>query len=296
MQKIREYMPPNREWRYQKQTDPPTFGWARLVNNDTLKAEIQKRAGRAKEIIDNSHRYCNFKDGRVSLIILSCRRSNALKGLISSLKRYFSEIRDHKDVEKILVDNGSGPGLIEDARSENFFDKIIIHPDNLGMVSALRDAYSKAEGEYIIFLEDDFILDYSKPFISKSIDIFNEFPEIGIIRLKNQNNWWKPHRVIAPVRKTASGIEFWTWLPSEDGRLNGWCAGSVIFRKASYFAVGQLPEMRENLPRKKRLHQGYIYECVYGEEYNKMWLAAKIRRCYPFFQPNLNEESPGWIS
>ena len=228
------------------------------------------------------------------MIVLSCMRWDALNRLIGSMKDYLGSIEKYPYIEKILVDNGSGKEFLENAMKADFFDRIIFHEQNLGIVGALKHAYKKADGEYIIIIEDDFILDYKKPFIKKAIDIFREFPEIGIIRLKNQNNWWKPHRTIGPIRRTKNGLEFWTWLPSKNGRLNVWCAGSAMFRKVSYFSTGELPDVERNAARKGKSHQGYIYECVYGESYNRYWLAAKIKGCYPFFQPNLNEESRGW--
>lgn len=293
IERLRIKTPPDKDWRLQRQTDPPTFGWAKLADLETLDREVMRRRDECERIIDNSPLYCAISENKISLIILSCRRWDILKRLINSLKRYFAGVEDYPHMEKILVDNGSGFGLIENAMNEGFFDKIIAHPGNIGMVGALKDAYRRAEGEYILFVEDDFILDCGKPFIKLSTDIFKNYPEIGIIRLKDQNNWWKPYRIIAPLRKTHSA-SFWTWLPSKNSMLNGWTAGSVIFRKVSYFSTGELPDIKENLPRTEKFHQGYIYECVYGKAFNKKWLAAKMKGCYPFIQPNLNEESSGW--
>lgn len=294
IEKIAYKFPPDKDWRFQIQKAPPAFGWARLVNNEYLKKEVERRSEKCREILSNSKKYCDFEEKKISLVVLSCRRCDVLKRLVNSMKAYFGKTELYPRVEKILVDNGSGGSLIRDAMAEDFFDEIISYPSNVGMVKALKGAYRKIDGEYILLLEDDFILEYDKPFIDKCLGIFNEYPEVGIIRLKNQNNWWKPHRVIGPIRKTKVGTEFWTWLPSRDGRLNVWCAGSAIFRKVSYFSTGELPEVEQNLPRNRRLHQGYIYECVYGKRYNKNWLAAKIKDCYPFFQPNTDKESPGW--
>jgi len=289
---------PAANWKLQRQTAPPTFGHARLLTKNAMETEITKRAQRCREILGNAGGYCDFVKGKVNLVVLSCKRWHALKRLIDSMRPYFAGIEKYPKIEKILVDNGSGGKLIENVKKENFFDRVISHSENLGMVGALRDAYRKIDGEYVLLLEDDFILEYDKGFIARAIDIFNEFPEIGIIRLKNQNNWWKPYRVVGPLRKTRKGTEFWTWLPSRNGTLNVWTSGSVMFRKAGYFAAGELPEVKRNIPRKgifeRRTHQGYIYECVYAKKFNKLWLAAKIKDCYPFFQPNLNKESTGW--
>ena len=35
-----------------------------------------------------------------------------------------------------------------------------------------------------------------KTFFKNCVEIFEEFKDIGIIRLKNQNNWWKKERVM----------------------------------------------------------------------------------------------------
>ncbi len=286
--------PPHPQWKYQKQTKPPTFGHARLVGSEYLEREVKKRKAWCLDQVQQGHKYYPFSRGKVSLMILSCRRWPTLKRLVESMKAYFEKIEHYQNIEKILVDNGSGEELLNQAKGMNFFDRIVAYPNNLGLVVALKKAYQSVDGEYILLLEDDFVLDFDQPFIDKCLDVFSEFPEIGIIRLKNQNNWWKPHRLIGPLRKTSGGDEFWTWLPSQSGELNGWCSGSVMFRKVSYHSVGELPEVQNNPSRSRKNHQGYIYECVYGKKYNKYWLAAKLKDIYPFFQPNDNDECVGW--
>jgi glycosyltransferase involved in cell wall biosynthesis len=170
---------------------------------------------------------------------------------------------------------------------------VIAHEQNLGMLGALADAYRRVRGEFVLLVEDDFVFHYDRPFLQRCVDVFAEYPEIGIVRLKNQNNWWKPHRRIAPLRSTSTGVEFWTWLPAWRGRLNGWAAGSVMFRKVAYATTGELPEAPQ-VARTKRQNHAYLYEYVYGRRFNRRWLAAKIKGVYPFVQPNDTPESPGW--
>ncbi|MBI3090351.1 MAG: glycosyltransferase family 2 protein [Candidatus Tectomicrobia bacterium] len=281
------------QWSLEKQPDPLNFGQARLVPRWRLDLAVWRRRRRAARVLAAGRGYCDFEPGLVSLVVLSCKRLPALLRLCDSLRRFFDEIEDYPKVEKILVDNGSGDELLAAARQARCFDQIIAHPVNLGMAVALNDAYPKCRGEYILFVEDDFVLDHPRPFLRTCLEVFAEHPEIGIIRLKNQNNWWKPYRIIGPLRATASGAEFWTWLPTRGGELNVWAAGSVLFRKVSFFSVGPLP-VGPNLSRDQQQHQGFLYECVYGRRYSKRWLAAKIKDCYPFFQPNDNPDSPGW--
>ena len=281
------------EWARQRQPAPPNFGQARRVPRWRFGVEAWRRRRKCARIIRNSASYCESEQGLVSLVILSCKRLPELQRLCESLVPFLGGIDKAARLEKILVDNGSGPELLDYARGLDFFDEIVAHSTNLGMAAALNDAFGKCRGEYILLLEEDFVLEYSEPFLQRCAGIFSEYPEIGIIRLKNQNNWWKPFRRIGPLRATSDGTEFWTWLPSADGELNVWASGSVLFRKVSFCSVGPISQ-GPNVARDQKLHQGSLYERVYGREYNKVWLAAKVKDCYPFVQPNDNVDSPGW--
>jgi len=276
-----------------RQTDPPDFGRAKRVPEWWMRLSVYRRRYRAQKIISESETKSDFVPRKISIVILSCKRLAQLQQLVSGLKEFLEAIETYENIEKILVDNGSGTKLIEWARRVSFFDSIIAHETNLGMAAALNDAFPRAIGEYILLLEEDFIIDYSRPFLQSCIDIFEQYPEIGIIRLKNKRNWGKPFRVIGPLRRTANGDEFWTWLPSLNGKMNVWTAGSVLFRKASFLTTGSVP-VGQNVDRAQSLHQGILYEEIYGKRYNKNWLAAKIRNCYPFVQPDNHIESPGW--
>ncbi len=280
-------------WAYQTQTDPPNFGKAKILPRWLMNILIYLRRNKNIKILNDDKFKSKINKNNVSVIILSCKRLNELKRLINSLEKFFKNIETYKLIEFILVDNGSDEELLRWVKNSKFFNTIIHHKVNIGMAGALNDAYKKINGEYILLIEDDFYIDYSKPFIKKCINIFDEFPEIGIIRLKNQNNWGKKYRIIGPKRKTKNNDIFWTWFPSINGRLNVWAAGSVMFRKVSYLSIGEIIYKR-NISRNKIGHQGFYYEEIYGKKYNKRWLAAKIENCYPFIQPNDNEESPGW--
>jgi len=264
------------EWSRELQPDPPNFGKAKRVSLWRLQCEILWRKLRYRHIFGTQAYLKPFCIGKVSLVILSCKRLPQLMRLCESLKPFFEHIENNIPVERILIDNGSGPETIQYAKKAQFFDRIIAHPLNLGMLEALRQGFEVCDGEFILLLEDDFILYENRPFLKNCIEVFREYPEIGIIRLKNQNNWWKPYRRIAPLRRTQNGVEFWTWLPSANGMLNGWASGSVLFRKVSYTSTGVLPT-GPNIARDQTGHQGDLFERVYGKRYNKLWLPWHVR-------------------
>ena len=287
------------DWSQQRQTEPPNFGNAELVTAEELQGEIGRRKERCEEIISRSESYGVTRNGKISIVILSCRRLAALQRLFPGLLAHLQEKETDADFECLLADNGSDKELLDFAEGCGLFDEIIHFEENLGMTGALRKVYPQLQGEYVLFLEEDFIIDPTPPFLNRLTRLFDEYPEIGIVRLKNQNNWWKPHRRIGPLRSTSDGTEFWTWLPErrwipfQTGRYNVWAAGSVLFRRVSYMSTGELP-LGPNLPRNKRQHQGYLYEYEYAKRYNARWLAAKAKGICPFFQPNDEPESPGW--
>ena len=280
-------------WSTLTQVDPPDFGSSKRLPRWLMNLFIKRRRKIVKKIFLNHEYDVKIKNGFVSIVILSCKRLKELQRLVHSLKLFFENIEDYKYLEFILVDNGSGDELINWAKKTNFFNNIIRYKKNIGMAAALNDAYKKVHGEFIMLIEDDFVIKYNYPFIQKTINIFTEFNEIGIIRLKNQRNWGKKYRIIGPLRKTKDDTKFWTWFPSLNGKLNVWAAGSVIFRKISLLSTGEI-NFKENVSRNSNKHQGVFYEEIYGKRYNKKWLAGKIYNCYPFIQPNDNEESPGW--
>lgn len=275
------------QWAQEKQTDPPNFGKAKRIPRWLLDYSVWRRRRRISKLGSENGIICDYEKGMVSLVVLSCKRLRELQRLCGSMDRFFRDFEDYPKIEKILVDNGSGAELISYVKQLRLFDRIISHERNLGMAGALNDAYQKCRGEFIMLIEDDMIVDYDRPFLKRCLDVFREYPEIGIIRLKNQNNWWKPFRIIGPLRSTSSGVEFWTWLPSLNREYNVWACGSVIFRKVSFFNTGLLPKGEGR-------NQANLVENVYGKKYNRMWLAAKVKNCYPIFQPNDNLESPGF--
>lgn len=262
-------------WSNEEQSIPPNFGKAKIINHKNFKKIINQKSEIRKKNINNERKY----NDKVSIIILTCKREYLLEQLLDNLTNFLNNYETYKKVELIVADNGSDFSKNSYLCKKYKISKHFFFKKNIGMSNALRKVYSKINSSYILFLEDDFLIKYQKPFIKDCIDIFNEYKDIGIIRLKNQNNWWKPSRIIAPKRTLNSGVKFWTWIPNED--LNGWCAGSVMFKKSYYDSVGSLP-ISLNVGR----FQFFIYENYFAKKFNKYWNAAKIENCYPFIQNN----------
>jgi glycosyltransferase involved in cell wall biosynthesis len=285
---------PRPDWAQQRQPDPPNFGQAELLSEEELERWVRRRRPRAERILERGRALCDYEEGMVSLVVLSYRRLPELRRLLDGLVPFFQQVEDYRPIEKVHVENGSGSEIVDYVKGLGFFNQVIVHPVNIGMAAALDDAYRRVRGEYVLFVEDDFLIDYDRPFLRRAVEVLEEYPEIGIVRLKDQNNWWKPFRRIAPIRRTSSGTEFWTWVPSRDLRWNVWAAGSVLFRKVSYAHTGRMPTRS----RLRRRTGGMLYENVFGRRYNRTWLAAKLKDVQPFVQPNDNlpaDAAPGVV-
>jgi hypothetical protein len=265
------------DWSIDLQSNSPNFGNAKIISLNELNTIIKRKKKSREQLKKKKIIY----DNKICILILTCKRENSLLNLLNSIKKYFKKIDKFRDYEIILVDNGSDYKKTSKICLDFKINKHFYFKKNIGMSNALRKVYSEINNSYIMLLEDDFILKYNKPFIRNCINIFIEYKDIGIIRLKNQNNWGKPYRIISPLRKSKN-IFFWTWVANEE--MNVWCSGSVMFKKEYYDRIGGLP-WSPNINR----FQFYIYENLFAKKFNKYWNAAKIKNCYPFIQNNLNE-------
>lgn len=233
-----------------------------------------------------------------AMVVLSCKRPEALVRLFESMR---GETREWRLSESWFVDNGSGPEIERMARVSGLFGEYRIHPQNIGMGPAINDVLDRTRCEFILFVEDDLVLVDGQPFVGKCSCLFDDYPEIGIIKLKRKENWstMYPYRRIGPVQRTQSGVTFHPWLPSPrwtfrwgqrpwypTGIHNGWSLGPVMFRWSAWKEFGPLPSGQGR-------GQAVAAEEEYALRFNRVFLAARPMDFAPFEQPQ-TEESPGF--
>lgn len=109
----------------------------------------------------------------VSIIIVNFNGKKYLKSCFDSL---YGGI--YKDIEIILVDNGSSDGSPDFVR-QNYKDiKIVELPDNLGLAIASNRGVALAIGKYLFFLNNDTIADVD--LVRNLIKALEADPQIGI--------------------------------------------------------------------------------------------------------------------
>lgn len=114
---------------------------------------------------------------KVSVIIPNWNGKNLLKVCLKSLKK-----QTFKNFETIVIDNGSSDGSIEFV--QRFFPniKIITLDKNYGFAKAVNEGIKKAEGDYIILINNDTEVDkYCLEFLIKDAD---KKREVGFVAAK----------------------------------------------------------------------------------------------------------------
>jgi len=133
------------------------------------------------------------KDPLVSVVVVNWNRKKDLQECLVSLRN-----QTYRNIQVIIVDNCSTDGSIEMVR-RNFPEvRQIIMPDSsYGACECYNIGFANAEGEYLIILDNDIVLD--RDWIQNAVDKFESDKRIGILASKILNyytheisNWHHP--------------------------------------------------------------------------------------------------------
>ncbi len=113
----------------------------------------------------------------VSIIIVSWNARENLEECLSSLLKI-----SYKNYEVILVDNGSKDNSVKFIKRNFPIVKIIESGKNLGFAGGNNLGLEKAQGEYVLFLNNDTIV--TKDFLYKLVEFMEKREDVGIIQPK----------------------------------------------------------------------------------------------------------------
>jgi dolichol-phosphate mannosyltransferase len=131
----------------------------------------------------------------VSIIIPCFNEAEGIPALKQRLSPVLSQLRMHRDVEVICVDDGSIDGTF--SQLEDHFGqevKIIRHPKNKGLSAAIRTGLMSANGQIICTIDSD--CTYDPKYLIDLLDLM--FADVDIVtaspyhprgRVKNVPNW-----------------------------------------------------------------------------------------------------------
>lgn len=115
----------------------------------------------------------------VSVIIPTYNRENTIKESINSVLN-----QTYKDIELIVVDDGSSDGTIDVVRSIKDSRLKYIQQENQGACVARNNGISIAAGEYIAFQDSDDA--WSEDKLEKQVPILENNPEVDIVCCKTE--------------------------------------------------------------------------------------------------------------
>ncbi len=107
-------------------------------------------------------------------------RKNKLKNCLDSIWQ-----NSYKNIELIVIDNHSSDGTVSflsKLKNECANIKIIFNQVNLGLAKARNQGIENSKGKYILFIDDDNVID--KLMIDNLLSLFKEDQKIGIIAPK----------------------------------------------------------------------------------------------------------------
>lgn len=112
---------------------------------------------------------------KVSVIIASWNRKEDLQRTLKSLQK-----QEYKNVEIIVIDNGSTDGSVELVEKKFSFVHLHKNKENLGVSIAKNQGTLLSTGEFVHFLDSDIELTHPRV-ISNMVEILKEHPEIGAL-------------------------------------------------------------------------------------------------------------------
>lgn len=111
----------------------------------------------------------------LSVVILTHNQKDLTLRCLKSIRDLFQK----KDVEIILVDNGSDDNTIESVKSNFPETKVIRSENNLGVAAGRNLGLNKASGKYLMILDNDTIA--SPDSILKLLDFIESHPDCGLV-------------------------------------------------------------------------------------------------------------------
>ncbi|MFH1202025.1 MAG: glycosyltransferase family 2 protein [Candidatus Omnitrophota bacterium] len=109
----------------------------------------------------------------VSVIIVNFNRKEYLRRCLDSVSR-----QSYKNIEIIVIDNSSSDGSVEILKSDYPFVKLIVNNENRLFSSAQNQGIKEANGDYILSLNNDTVLE--KCYIEELVETIEKNSEIGM--------------------------------------------------------------------------------------------------------------------
>jgi GT2 family glycosyltransferase len=184
---------------------------------------------------------------RVSVITVNFNQGEVTEALLNSIK----SLNSYKDIEIIVVDNGSSPNLIPMWVAKYPMIKFVRSDTNLGFAGGNNLGIKEASGEYLFFVNND--TEFTESLVSQLVKTLEDHEEIGIISPKiryfdqpdtiqyagftKMNYYTARNKCIGQFEKDLGQYDH---LAGETGYIHG---AAMMVRKQAISTAGGMPEV-----------------------------------------------------
>ncbi|CAN5419245.1 glycosyltransferase family 2 protein [soil metagenome] len=174
----------------------------------------------------------------VSVVIPNWNGKRFLTGVLDSLAK-----QTYKQVEVIVVDNGSRDGSVEFIRENYAFVRLALYEKNTGFAVAVNRGIRESNGEFIALINNDTVLE--DDFISELVKGMHEHPECGSLGCKMLA--YDDHTLLDGVGDgyRRGGLpgrighrEKDTGLFDQGRYILGACGGAALYRRSLFSDIG----------------------------------------------------------
>ncbi len=158
-----------------------------------------------------------YDDGKITVCITSFNRFDLLKQTINS----FNQLNTHP-IEKIIVIEDSTKTEMKNKILQEYGDTItlIFNEQRIGQAPSLDKIYKTVKTQYIFHTEDDYLYSGNPNFISQSIEILQERPDVHQIWIKHFSDFTDLLHYEPLKLYTSTGIAYGML------KVKGWCGFS----------------------------------------------------------------------
>ena len=199
----------------------------------------------------------SYEQKKISVVIPTYNLKDVLLECLESVLA-----QDHKNLEVIVIDNGSTDGTSEAVKNNFPGIKLITHQENLGVTGGANAGVRAATGDYIWFVDHDNI--FPENTLSELIKLAETDSKIGVTVPKIY--YWHDKTMIWAA---GTGMNVWT--------------GENIFRGGK--EVGQYDKIEEVeiapanfLVKRKVIEKVGSYDDVYNISYEDADLSYRIKK------------------
>jgi glycosyltransferase involved in cell wall biosynthesis len=186
---------------------------------------------------ENRDVFC--EKGLFSIVVLACGRPDITRQTIldtlGNTKLYGG------DIEWIFIENGGCEANYEFFKSLPLERKVILRQENFGINQGLNQGWALSRGEYVMILENDWGTNAEHNFLATARGIFQEWPEVDMIQLRDPRDPNENHGLGKPLYNPITCDQEECWKVGVDIQRQKISTGHTFIIAGPYYSLNNNP-------------------------------------------------------